>query len=98
MKTQKILLSTLAIAAFTALSAMAVTPATAPGQGQQGSGWCAQHQQECQAKKAKRQQWCQKNPQKCEAIKAKRKARLEARCKQDPSNPKCQKLQSRGQS
>ncbi|MGA9855633.1 MAG: hypothetical protein WBR29_10190 [Gammaproteobacteria bacterium] len=76
-----------------AIPAMADAPAASPPQNvRQGSGWCAQNQQECQEKMAKFLQWCQDNPQKCAAKKEQHRAKIEAYCKQNPNNPRCEKF------
>lgn len=62
---------------------------------QEHKQWCEQHQQVCDERNQKREQWCKSNPQKCQAYMEKHKAQIEAYCKQNPSNERCQKLEQK---
>ncbi len=65
MKTYLVALVCLAGMAMVGMSALADNP-TPTATPTPGSGWCAQHQQECQQRMQKAEQWCSQHQQECQ--------------------------------
>ncbi|MGH8396724.1 MAG: hypothetical protein ACRETA_00560 [Gammaproteobacteria bacterium] len=98
MKPHIFVFTILLILSMAGLPAMAdSSDTTQPPPTQQGHEWCAQHQQECQERMAKHKQWCKDNPQQCKAKMEQHRAKIEAYCKQNPTNERCQKFMRRVQ-
>lgn len=57
--------------------------------------WCDKHPQECEKRKQEMEQKCKQDPQKCKAYMQEHKAQIEAYCKQNPSNERCEKFEQK---